>query len=87
MHLHQSTANDIGRLVNDHLSPSEVTQAIGRLIYRRERSYASLFGPITSIDLKPEKDCLKQAEWEIKALMHVELCPDKTHAYLHTCIL
>ena len=28
----QSTANDIGRLVNDHLSPSEVTQAIGRLL-------------------------------------------------------
>ena len=31
-HLLQSTANDIGRLVNDHLSPSEVTQAIGRLL-------------------------------------------------------
>ena len=33
-----------------------------------------------SIDLEPENDCLKQAEWEIKAL-HVELCPNKTHAY------
>ena len=30
-HFLQSTANDIG-LVNDHLSPSEVTQAIGRLL-------------------------------------------------------
>ena len=28
----QSTANDIGRLINDKLSPSEVTQAIGRLL-------------------------------------------------------
>ena len=80
-HFLQSTANDIGKLVNDHLSPSEVTQAIGRLYIRREWSYASLFGPIsTSSDLEPENDCLKQAEWEIKAL-HVELCPDKTHAY------
>ena len=32
-HLLQSTANDIGRLINDNLSPSEVTQAIlGRLL-------------------------------------------------------
>ena len=31
-HFFQSTANDIGWLVNDHLSPSEVTQAIGRLL-------------------------------------------------------
>ena len=31
-HLLQSTANDIGRLINDILSPSEVTQAIGRLL-------------------------------------------------------
>ena len=31
-HLLQSTANDIRRLINDHLFPSEVTQAIGRLL-------------------------------------------------------
>ena len=31
-HLLQSTANDIGRLVNDRLSPSDVTEAIGRLL-------------------------------------------------------
>ena len=31
-YLLQSTANDIGRLINDNLSPSEVTQAIGRLL-------------------------------------------------------
>ena len=30
-HLLQSTANDIGRLINDDLSPSEVTQSIGLL--------------------------------------------------------
>ena len=31
-HLLQSTAYDIGRLINDNISPSEVTQAIGRLL-------------------------------------------------------
>ena len=80
-HFFQCTANDIGWLVNDHLSPSEVTQAIGRLLSGENGLMRHLLVLSTSSDLEPlENDCLKQAEWEIKAL-HVELCPDKTHAY------
>ena len=76
-HFLQSTANDIGRFVNDHLSLSEVTQAIGRLLPGENGLMRHFLVLSTSSDLEPEKDCLKQAEWEIKAL-HVELSP---HAY------
>ena len=71
----QRTANDIGRFVNNHLSPSEVTQAIGRLLPGENGLMRHFLVLSTSSDLGPENDCLKQAEWEIKAL-HVELSPD-----------
>ena len=79
-HFLQSTANDIGRLVNDHLSPSEVTQAIGRLLSVENGLTRHFLVLSTSSNLERENDCLKLAEGETKAL-HVELCPDKTHAY------
>ena len=52
-HFFQSTANDIGWLINDHLSPSEVTQAIGRLLSGENGLMRHLLVLSTSSDLEP----------------------------------
>ena len=56
------------RLINDHLSPSEVAQAMGRLLSGENGLMRHFLVLSTSSDLEPENGCLKQAEWEIKAL-------------------
>ena len=57
-HLLQSTANGIRRLIKDHLSPSEVTQAIGQLLSGENGPirHFLVLSSCTSSDLEPEND-------------------------------